>query len=199
MVSDCIERFFSRGHRIMYVGVDLSHNASKLCSETSVVAVVASASDVPNRYFKEVYKQTRTPSGRNESRECVVRMREIMRSLIWQYDQLNGYPPTAIVIYRDGISESEFDSVFEKELMATREACTDLSPSYRPYLSYIVVSKRHHTRFFPTNSDRNVPAGTIVDSPDITNSTTYDFYLNSHHGALVYYIDMILTVFNDRF
>jgi eukaryotic translation initiation factor 2C len=183
--SDVIDRFFSRGHRIMYVGADLSHAAPSANNQPSVVAVVASADDVPNRYFKEVYQQLRPTTARNESREYIVSMREIMKSLIQQYDQHNGYPPTAIVIYRDGISEGEFDSVFEKELSATRQACADLSPTYRPYLTYIVVNKKHHTRFFPTNSDKNVLAGTVVDSHDITNATTYDFYLNSHHGALV--------------
>lgn len=173
----------------MYVGADLSHPGPGSGSQTSVVAVVASADDIPNRYFKEVYKQIRPPQVTGQSRELIVSMRDIMKSLIQQYNQHRGCPPTTIVIYRDGISEGEFDIVFEKELTAVREACVDLSPSYRPYLTYIVVSKRHHTRFFPTNSDRNVPAGTVVDSHDITNPVTYDFYLNSHHGALVTAID----------
>jgi len=169
----------------MYVGADLSHSAPGSGTGLSAVAVVASADDVPNRYFKEVYKQERPPDLRKESREYIVDMKEIMKSLIRQYEKHRGYPPKAIVIYRDGISESEFDSVFEKELTATRQACTELSPVYRPYLTYIVVSKRHHTRFFPTDSDKNVVAGTVVDSHDITNALTYDFYLNSHQGILV--------------
>jgi eukaryotic translation initiation factor 2C len=112
-------------------------------------------------------------------------MKEIMKSLIHQYEQHHHYPPNAIVIYRDGISTSEFATVFEEELMATREACVELSPVYRPCLSYIVVNKRHHTRFFPNDLKGNVAAGTVVDSPDVTNPTTYDFYLNSHHGDKV--------------
>ncbi len=191
--SDIIDRFFSRGHHIMYVGADLSHSAPGVGSQLSVVAVVASADEVPNRYFKEVYKQERPSSARGESRDYIVSMREIMKSLIGQYEQYRGYPPSAIIIYRDGISEGEFDSVFEKELTATRHACADLSPVYRPHLTYIVVNKRHHTRLFPTGSDKNVLAGTVVDSHDITNATTYDFYLSSHHGALVRTIRFIFT------
>jgi eukaryotic translation initiation factor 2C len=191
--SDTISRFFSCGHHIMYVGADLSHLISDVCSQISVVAVVASADDVPNRYFKEVYKQERPSSARGESREYIVSMREIMKSLIGQYEQYRGYPPSAIIIYRDGISESEFDTVFEKELTATRHACADLSPIYRPHLTYIVMNKRHHTRLFPTGSDKNVSAGTVIDSHDITNATTYDFYLNSHYGALVRMIRLIFT------
>ena len=183
--SDTINRFFLHGHRIMYVGADLSHPAPGATNQPSVVAVVASADDVPNRYFKEIYQQQRPPQARGESREYIVDMRAIMKSLIRQYADHRGYPPTAIVFYRDGISESEFDSVFEKELTGIREACVDLSPVYRPYITYIVVNKRHHTRLFPTNSEKNVSAGTVVDSHDMTNATTYDFYLNSHYGALV--------------
>ncbi|CAF1211608.1 unnamed protein product [Adineta ricciae] len=183
-VPPVIERFFTRGHRIMYVGADLSHPAPGATMQPSVVAVVASADDIPNRYFKEVYQQFRPPQTRGESREHIVSLKQIMKSLISQYAKHRGFPPSAIVFYRDGISESEFDSVFDKELTSIREACVELSPAYRPYLTYIVVSKRHHTKLFPSKSDKNVPAGTVVDSPDITNSTKYDFYLCSHHGAL---------------
>jgi eukaryotic translation initiation factor 2C len=169
----------------MYVGVDLSHGSPGSGRRRSTVAVVASADDLPIRYFKEIYIQERPPETRGESWEYIVDMKEIMKSLICQYEQHGGSPPKAIVIYRDGISTSEFDTVFEKELMATREACVELSPIYRPYLTYIVVNKRHHTRFFPTDSMGNVKAGTVVDSPDVTNPTTYDFFLNSHYGEKV--------------
>ncbi|CAM4770677.1 unnamed protein product, partial [Rotaria magnacalcarata] len=64
-VHDVIERFFSHGHRVMYVGADLSHAPPSARSQPSVVAVVASADDVPSRYFKEVYQQHRPESARN--------------------------------------------------------------------------------------------------------------------------------------
>ena len=169
----------------MYVGIDLSHAAPGSSRRRSAVAVVASADNIPNRYFKEIYEQERPSGTRGESWEYVVDMKAIMKSLISQYEQHQGCPPKAIVIYRDGISTSEFDTVFEKELMAIREACVELSPVYRPYLTYIVVNKKHHTRFFPTSSDSNVVAGTVVDSHDVTNPTTYDFFLNSHQGIKV--------------
>ncbi|UJR09388.1 hypothetical protein I4U23_013631 [Adineta vaga] len=182
-VPEPIEQFFSKGHQIMYVGIDLSHGAPGSSRGRSAVAVVASADDIPNRYFKEVYMQERPKDAKGESWENVVDMKEIMKSLIRQYyDKHQEQPPKAIVIYRDGISESEFDTIFEKELMAIREACVELSPVYRPYLTYIVVNKRHHTRFFPVNSQENVPAGTVVDSHDVTNATTYDFFLTSHQA-----------------
>jgi len=169
----------------MYVGIDLSHAAPGSRRKRSAVAVVASVDDIPIRYLKEIYIQERPAEEQGQGWEYIVDMKQIMKSLISQYEQHQGHPPKAIVIYRDGISTSEFDTIFEKELTATREACIELSPAYRPYLTYIVVNKRHHTRFFPENSKDNVEAGTVVDSHDVTNPTTYDFFLNSHHGAKV--------------
>ena len=65
-------------------------------------------------------------------------------------------------------------------MTAIREACVESAPVYQPYLTYIVVNKRHHTRIYSTDSDENVEAGTVVDS-EITDPTTQNFYLSSHH------------------
>lgn len=178
----------------MYVGIDLSHGAPSSSRGRSTVAVVASADDIPNRYFKEIYMQERPSDAKGESWECVVDMKKIMKSLISQYyEKHQGQPPTAIVIYRDGISTSEFDTVFEKELTAIREACVELSPIYRPCLTYIVVNKRHHTRFFEKDSKGNVSAGTVIDSHDVTHATTYDFFLPSHQAQKVENSSLILV------
>ena len=185
----------------MYVGIDLSHLLVSGTSRLSSVAVVASADDLPNRYFKEVYQQRRPNETRKESIETVVSLQEIMKSLITKYKNYRGFPPTTIVIYRDGISEGEFDSVFDAELTSVRYACMELSNAYRPYLTYIVVNKRHHTRFFPmNNSQSNVESGTVVDSHQVTNPLTYDFFLCSQHGALVRIIfRMIFLLFTGIF
>ena len=55
-------------------------------------------------------------------------------------------------------------------------------------ITIIVVGKRHHVRFFPSNpgdADRsgNCPAGTVVDT-DVVNPVEFDFYLQSHGGLL---------------
>lgn len=72
------------------------------------------------------------------------------------------------------------------EVQAIRRACARVErDTYKPKITFLVVQKRHHTRFFPTNprdsEDRNnnVPAGTCVDTY-ITHPTAQDFYLVSH-------------------
>ncbi|XP_077514997.1 protein argonaute-2-like [Amblyomma americanum] len=72
---------------------------------------------------------------------------------------------------------------------AIRLACKELSPNetYEPAITFIVVQKRHHTRFMPANDRdgvgkcRNVPPGTTVDSV-VTRPLDFDFFLCSHFG-----------------
>lgn len=75
-------------------------------------------------------------------------------------------------------------------MSAIRAACSSLSTEYKPNVTFLVVQKRHHTRFFPLKKEdedgknRNVPAGTIVDST-ITHPKEMDFYLVSHASLQV--------------
>ena len=76
-------------------------------------------------------------------------------------------------------------SVLSNEVKAIREACAQLEEGYQPALTFLVVQKRHHTRFFPTDNNQyrngNALAGTVVDQ-GINHPTEGDFYLLSHEG-----------------
>ncbi len=37
-----------------------------------------------------------------------------------------------------------------------REACQKVASDYKPAVTFLVVQKRHHTRFFPVNEADNV-------------------------------------------
>lgn len=75
-------------------------------------------------------------------------------------------------------------------MSAIRRACTSLQSDYQPRVTFLVVQKRHHTRFFPTRREdedgrnKNVPPGTIVDTV-ITHNREMDFYLVSHASLQV--------------
>ncbi|XP_003370078.1 eukaryotic translation initiation factor 2C 3, partial [Trichinella spiralis] len=60
----------------------------------------------------------------------------------------NGTAPKNIIVYRDGVSEGQFMQVLEEELSALRRACRSVATNYRPLITFIVVQKRHHARFF---------------------------------------------------
>jgi eukaryotic translation initiation factor 2C len=80
--------------------------------------------------------------------------------------------------------------VLNSEVHAIRRACASLDQTYKPLVTFLVVQKRHHTRFFPTKREdedgknRNVPPGTVVDSK-ITHPVELDFFLVSHASIQV--------------
>ncbi|TPX38294.1 hypothetical protein SmJEL517_g00096 [Synchytrium microbalum] len=94
--------------------------------------------------------------------------------------------PTRVIYYRDGVSEGQFSEVLGQELNAIRTACTSIEQGYQMKITYVVVQKRHHTRFFPVESrdsdkSQNCLPGTVVDK-DIVHPTDFEFYLQSHAG-----------------
>jgi eukaryotic translation initiation factor 2C len=105
--------------------------------------------------------------------------------------------PTSILFYRDGLSESQFQECNDTEIQAVQQAFATLATKYNQpnaqlNLTFIVVGKRHHTRFFPkTESEShgpwnqpaklngNVKPGLLVNSV-ITTPNDFNFYLQSH-------------------
>lgn len=63
----------------------------------------------------------------------------------------NGRFPTRMIFYRDGVSEGQFENVLVEELAAIQRACSDVRPGEEPAITYIVVQKRHHIRFKPSD------------------------------------------------
>lgn len=58
-------------------------------------------------------------------------------------------------------------------------ACKSLDQDYKPKITFVVVQKRHHARFFPVDprdADRtgNCQPGTVVDT-DIVHPFEFDF------------------------
>jgi eukaryotic translation initiation factor 2C len=102
----------------------------------------------------------------------------------------NGCLPEKILVYRDGVSNGQFTEILREEMSGIRAGCAFVSPDYKPPITYIVVQKRHHARFFSENpkdsigTAGNVAPGTVVDTA-ICASSIFDFYLCSHFGIQV--------------
>lgn len=102
-----------------------------------------------------------------------------------EYSKRNGSFPERVIVFRDGVSEGQFDQVLQKELPGMKEAFRALK-NCRPKLTIAICGKRHHTRFYPTKpeeADRtsNTKAGTVVDQ-GVTAVYDFDFYLQAHAG-----------------
>ncbi|VAH24068.1 unnamed protein product [Triticum turgidum subsp. durum] len=105
----------------------------------------------------------------------------IRESLIDFYTSSGKRKPDQVIIFRDGVSESQFTQVINIELEQIIEACKCLDDKWEPKFTVIVAQKNHHTRFFQTNSPENVPPGTVVDK-QVCHPKNFDFYMCAHAG-----------------
>ncbi|KAL5960880.1 Protein argonaute-3, partial [Taenia solium] len=169
---------------VMVVGADVTHpgpTGSGRGFTKSVAAVVASISSDLMRYVAIVRQQDQMKEGKT-TREEIDGMEGIFSDLLKTFGRRNNSLPDKVIVYRDGVSEGQFESVLRIELSAMQRACSNLRPDYEPGITFIVVQKRHHIRFNPLERGaKNVPPGTVVDSV-ITHHREFDFYLCSHEG-----------------
>jgi eukaryotic translation initiation factor 2C len=129
----------------------------------------------------------------------------IVHKMLVRFVQNTNHRPRKILFYRDGVGDSQFEEVVQKEMMKIRQGCEMFENDkeamglatgdralgdkklYQPKITFIAVQKRHKTRFFPLDSKdtvgrpENAPPGTIVDT-EIVNPNMTDFYLLSHTG-----------------
>ncbi|KAF5277711.1 hypothetical protein FQR65_LT03691 [Abscondita terminalis] len=165
----------------MIMGADVTHPSPESRGSVPSVAAVTASHDMFAFQYNITWRLQ--PS----TQEIITDLANIVREHLMFFYRKNKSKPERIIFFRDGVSEGQFEVVVQSEVQAVRNACKMLSPSgdYKPKITFLVVQKRHHTRFFPTNprdsEDRNfnVPAGTVVDT-DITHPTALDFYLVSH-------------------
>ncbi|CAI7772852.1 unnamed protein product [Closterium sp. NIES-53] len=173
-------------------GADVTHPSPGDDSSPSIAAVVASR-DWPcaNRYGCLLRTQAHRQEiieGLHEERQGAdgsMQAGGLVRDLLMEFYQTAKRKPERIIFFRDGVSEGQFYQVLAYELEAVRAACRAMDPSgsYSPRITYVVVQKRHHTRLFPADNNRdkngNVMPGTVVDSV-ICHPREFDFFLNSH-------------------
>ncbi|RHZ87940.1 hypothetical protein Glove_28g30 [Diversispora epigaea] len=161
------------------IGADVTHPPPGDTTRPSITALCGSMDAKASRYSASIRVQgTRT--------EIIVDLANMVKELLKTFYQTCGRKPERIIFYRDGVSEGQFRQVLDEEIGAVRAACLALDATYRPTITFVVVQKRHHTRFFPIDrrdADRtgNCLPGTVVDS-NITHPTEFDFYLQSHAG-----------------
>jgi hypothetical protein len=99
--------------------------------------------------------------------------------------------PAKMMYYRDGVSEGQFGKVVQEEVSAIKRAFEKVKKEKKwkehMKLTSIVVTKRHHTRFYPTRPEdmegkgKNCKPGTVVDT-SVTSPYFKEFFLQSHSG-----------------
>ncbi|SJL13318.1 uncharacterized protein ARMOST_16758 [Armillaria ostoyae] len=173
-------------HPTMIIGADVMHPPPGANDRPSFTAAVGSVDSHTAKYYAKMQVQ----KGRQE---IIEDFQSMCKELIQDYcdyhkniERKVQVKPERIIVYRDGVSEGQFKEVLDTELAALKAACKALAVDAK--ITFIIVGKRHHIRFFPMESgpaDRseNCLAGTVVDR-GVGHPTEFDFYLQSHGGLL---------------
>jgi hypothetical protein len=174
-----------KGKSTILVGIDVTHPSPKSVKGTpSIVGVVAS---VDSDFVQFPASLRLQKSKREVIRENV--LRDMIVERLQAYRKHSKTLPDRMIVFRDGVSEGQYDEVLQHELSQIFQAFATVdpkNPKYHPVLSIIICGKRHHARFFSTNSEHadrngNTLPGTVVDK-GVTSVLDFDFYLQAHAG-----------------
>ncbi|XP_042502081.1 protein argonaute 2-like [Macadamia integrifolia] len=176
---DCLPHLESDDN-VMFIGADVNHPKAGNVSRPSFAAVVATVNwPAANKYVGRYCLQ-------KHRTEKIQDFGEMCLELINIYAELNKVKPKKIIVFRDGVSDSQFDMVLDEELLDLKNAiCCE---GYSPTITLVIAQKRHLTRLFPMDPKQgarngNVFPGTVVDTT-IVHPWKFDFYLCSHYGIL---------------
>ncbi|KHN72675.1 Uncharacterized protein Tcan_07259 [Toxocara canis] len=179
----CLEwqKFTDPEDPTLFIGIDVTHPSPGDVQSPSIAAVVGSEDVAATRYSCSLKLQERF-------HERIFYMVDAMRERLLRFYERTKLRPAHIVVFRDGVSNSEFLDTMNEELAQLKTAMNRLASDYDPTISYVVIQKRHHTRFYVEDDqyargNHNVPPGTVVDD-EITSPNMFDFYLCSHLGAI---------------
>eukprot|EP00210_Caulerpa_lentillifera_P007585 g7245.t1 len=171
----------------MVLGADLTHPPPTSDDPRSVVGIVGSLDPFLSQFACRGLVQEKSEKGR----EVILELKSAVKDLLLAfYRKNNGNKPEAILFYRDGVSQGEFQKVLDHEYHAIKQACSEMGDpgaDYNPRVTFITVQKRHYKSFFAsdekdTDSSGNLVPGSIIDS-QICNPHGFDFYLLSHAGV----------------
>ncbi|KAF9221719.1 Piwi-domain-containing protein [Gyrodon lividus] len=180
-----------RSASTMVIGMDVTHPSPGTVKGTpSIVAVVASVDEHYAQYPATLaIRKSKVEIDRDMANHNGV-LRDMFISRFKLYKaRNNGNLPERVLLYRDGVSESQYAQVRQYELPQMQMAFENFDSSdtpYRPKPTIVVCGKRHHTRFYPTKledaaHDGNPLPGTVVDR-GVTPVYEFDFFLQAHAG-----------------
>ncbi len=152
----------------MVVGIDVYHDKSQ--KMPSVAAVVATMNNTSTQWASQVVFQ-------DSKQELVDGLRAALVKLLEAYYQRNTQWPTSMIVFRDGIGDSQIETSGRIELDQLARTFFKVTEITHRKFGFVVVQKRIMTRLIDAGGD-NPPPGTVVDQI-ITKKQMKDFFLVS--------------------
>ncbi|CAF4025256.1 unnamed protein product [Rotaria sp. Silwood2] len=174
----------SKDDLFMFFGADVTHSTSS--SDRPSIAAVVGSRDLTNSLYAARICEQYPKKGRC-SIEIIKELDTMVIDLLRVFaDSCGDRLPNKIVFYRDGVDEGHYQKVLNHEVNKIKSACRIVYGNRElPQLTFIVVKKRHNTRFFLYDGQHtmNVQAGTVIDQ-DIIHPSQFDFYLCSQAARM---------------
>lgn len=139
--------FISKG-KTMVVGIDVTHPSPGSGNSAPSVAAMVASSD---KFLAQWPAEVRINPARQEK---VDTLQSMLRSHLTYWKEKHKSFPEQLLIYRDEVSEGQYQMVLDQELPQLREACESVEA--KPKMTLIIVGKRHHTRFYRNDSEGEV-------------------------------------------
>ena len=166
--------------------MDVNHPGATENVFSSIAAAVGSYDEMFTKYVASISVQKKARD------EMIDNVDTMIGELMEGYRKANGGYPENVFIFRDGVSEGQFDQIKTKECPKILETLKKCSTNRKINLTVLIVQKRHNTRFVrqePVTKHNgkhtyNVPSGTVVDTA-ILDTNYPSFYLNSHFSPMV--------------
>ncbi|CAL1704410.1 unnamed protein product [Somion occarium] len=167
----------------MIIGCDVSHPAPGVNNRPSFASMVASVDRFASYWTSAIELQ----KPRQEIIEAIGPMFQTLLNAFVAFPENQGRCPHTVIVYRDGVSEGEYETVAAAEYDQIKRVLQSKEITRNTKVVFIIVTKRHHTRFFPERGagDRsgNCPPGFVVED-QIVHSAIPDYYLLSHSGII---------------
>jgi len=184
---DTVRFLTDPSHPTLVIGADVMHPAPGLGTRPSFAAVTGNVDSDTSKYIATSRVQKRRQEMIAQLDDMVLHIINTYMSYRRVVEKKPNSAPKRIIFYRDGVSEGQFQQCLDIEVKMIKSACKKAKIEM-PTLTFVVVGKRHHVRFFPydpkdADKSGNAPAGLVVDR-DITSPVEFDFYLQSHGGLL---------------
>ncbi|CAG0888931.1 unnamed protein product [Cyprideis torosa] len=163
-------------------GVDAYHEKG----QNSWTGFCASVNQEVTKYFHAV-------STEDQRSDLTSNLRASFGIALQEYAKYNNAHPSFVVMYRDGVSDGELETVRNTEMKAMQSVISTLPRA--PTLVFVIVQKRINTRIFALSGQRspnlnyeNPDPGTVLDHT-VTRFQYKDFFLVSQHvGQNLQYI-----------
>lgn len=162
----------------MVCGMDIFHKQGT--GSKSILAFTASLNQTVTRYWSSAKVQ-------DEGQEISNTLQQIVSEALTEFKAKNGVFPMQMVIYRDGVGDSQQKAVLLYELPQIKLAIQNTTGGKDIKLMMVLCNKRVNQRFFQCDSGnmqgrlQNPLPGTVIDS-DIVAPETYDFYMISQQS-----------------